>query len=139
EPKKETPRIKRRRGKGALLLGAVTMAGTVGMAQIAAAASCGDLNNDTRLTIADAVRLQRGVLSPQASDCGGAGTASCGDVNPSVPGVDGSDVTVLLANINGSSGLFALCTGVGTDVCSGGGAARGRGGGRAHPSTVTAH
>src|SRR5262245_66031749 len=82
EAKKETTMIKRRKWKGALLLGAVTMAATVGKAQIAAAAICGDLNNDTRLTIADAVRLQKGVLSPQASDCGNQGTAQCGDVNP---------------------------------------------------------
>ena len=104
--------------KRALVAAAVVTA-VAGSARIAAAAGCGDLNNDGRITIADAVKLQRAVFVPNAADCGGTGSASCGDVNPSVPGLEGSDVVVLLANLGGNPTLFSLCTGVGPDVCSG--------------------
>jgi hypothetical protein len=33
------------------------------------------------LTVADAVHLRRAIIVPNATDCSGAGSAQCGDVN----------------------------------------------------------
>ena len=40
-------------------------------------AARGDLDGDGRLTIADAVRLQRALFTPNPGDCGESGSASC--------------------------------------------------------------
>jgi len=103
--------------KGALV-GAAALAALAGPARIAGAAVCGDLNGDGNRTIADAVRLQRAIFTPNAADCGGAGSASCGDVNPSSPGLGVDDAVVLEASLNNKPTLFSLCTGVGATPCT---------------------
>ena len=102
--------------KGALF-GAAALAAVVGPARIAGAAICGDLNGDGNRTIADAVRLQKAIFTPSPADCGGSGSASCGDVNPASPGLGVDDSVVLQASLNNKPTLFALCTGTGTKVC----------------------
>src|SRR5262249_41181551 len=77
-----------------------------------AAAMCGDLNADGRLTVADAVRLLRATIVPNAADCGGAGSAQCGDVNrPDGTVVGLGDVVLLLAHLAGQPTLVGLCDG----------------------------
>jgi hypothetical protein len=83
-----------------------------------AAAACGDLNCDGQLTIADAVRLQRAIFVPNPADCCGLGSASCGDVNPTIPGLGVDDVVVLQAFLNNKPTLFPLCAGEGPTPCS---------------------
>jgi hypothetical protein len=104
--------------KGALF-GAAALAALAGPARIAgAAAGCGDLNGDGNRTIADAVRLQRALFVPNPADCGGSGSASCGDVNPASPGLGVDDAVVLEASLNNKPTLFSLCTGEGTTPCT---------------------
>src|SRR5262249_7515325 len=104
--------------KGALF-GAAALAAVAGSARVAgAAAGCGDLNGDGNRTIADAVRLQRALFVPNPADCGGSGSASCGDVNPASPGLGVDDAVVLEASLNNKPTLFSLCTGVGTTPCT---------------------
>ena len=103
--------------KGAVL-GAAALAALAGPARVAGAAVCGDLNGDGNRTIADAVRLQRALFVPNAADCGGAGSASCGDVNPSSAGLGVDDAVVLEASLNNKPTLFSLCTGEGTTPCA---------------------
>jgi hypothetical protein len=86
-----------------------------------AAASCADLNNDGKITIADAVRLITavGTNTSNPADCGNMGTLACGDLN-----ADGafsiSDVVILLATLSHNPVLFPLCTGPGNAIaCSG--------------------
>jgi hypothetical protein len=83
-----------------------------------ALAVCGDLNCDGHLTIADCVRLQRAILVPNPADCCGLGSASCGDLNPSSPGLELSDVVACLNFLGGGNcSLFGLCQGPGPDIC----------------------
>jgi hypothetical protein len=103
----------------AAVFGATALAAVAGSARIAgAAAGCGDLNGDGNRTIADAVRLQRALFVPNPADCGGSGSASCGDVNPSSAGLGVDDAVVLEASLNNKPTLFSLCTGVGTTPCT---------------------
>src|SRR5262249_45644244 len=101
----------------AALFGTAALAALTG-ARVAGAAICGDLNGDGNRTIADAVRLQRALFVPNAADCGGAGSAACGDVNPASPGLGVDDAVVLEASLNNKPTLFSLCTGVGTTPCT---------------------
>src|SRR5262249_34133004 len=98
--------------------GAAALAAVAGSAHVASAAICGDLNGDGNRTIADAVRLQKAIFTPSAADCGGAGSASCGDVNPASPGLGVDDSVVLQASLNNKPTLFALCTGTGVKPCT---------------------
>jgi hypothetical protein len=107
----------------AALFGTAALAALAGPARIAGAAICGDLNGDGNRTIADAVRLQRALFVPNPADCGGTGSASCGDVNPASPGLGVDDAVVLEASLNNKPTLFALCTGEGTTPCTGPGGA----------------
>jgi hypothetical protein len=100
------------------LLGAAAVAVLSGAARPAGAAICGDLNGDGSRTIADAVKLQKALFAPNPGDCGGAGSASCGDVNPAIPGLGVDDSVVLQASLNGKPTLFALCQGKGTSPCT---------------------
>ena len=100
------------------LFGAAALAAVAGSARVASAAICGDLNGDGNRTIADAVRLQRAIFTPNPADCGGAGSASCGDVNPASPGLGVDDSVVLQASLNNKPTLFALCTGTGAKPCT---------------------
>ncbi len=99
------------------LFGAAALAAVAGSARVASAAICGDLNGDGNRTIADAVRLQRAIFTPSPADCGGSGSASCGDVNPASPGLGVDDSVVLQASLNNKPTLFALCTGTGNKPC----------------------
>jgi hypothetical protein len=101
----------------AALFGAAALAVLSGPARTASAAICGDLNGDGNRTIADAVRLQRALFTPNPADCGGAGSAACGNVNPAIPGLGVDDSVVLQASLNNKPTLFALCTGTGPTPC----------------------
>jgi hypothetical protein len=128
------------RWKGALFA-AAAVALVVGSARPAGAVACGDLNGDGSLGIADAIRLQKAVFAPSAADCGGAGSASCGQVNKQAndpPGkVTGADVVVLQAFLAGNPTLFGLCQGSGTSACPAPGAPVTGAGGETWTSRVT--
>jgi hypothetical protein len=101
--------------------GLVALAGVTGWTSAANAAQCADLNNDGKITIADAVRLIQAVgIAPNPADCGGAGSLACGDLD--ADGALGiSDVVTLLATLNHNPTLFGLCKGKGNTIaCSGG-------------------
>lgn len=104
-----------------VLAGAVALVGVAAWTSPARASGCADLNNDNKVTIADAVRLIQAVgAGASAADCGGAGSLACGDLNH-----DGnlsiSDVVIMLANLTGNPTLLPLCQGQGPTVpCVGG-------------------
>src|SRR4029077_4817587 len=102
----------------AALAGAAALLALGGAARDARAVSCGDLNGDGKLTIADAVRLQRAIVSPNPADCGGAGSAACGNVNVPDGAVIGvADVVALQNTLAGRPTLYPLCQGVGSTPC----------------------
>ena len=126
--KEKVMRIKGLKWKGALVAIA-GLAAVAGSTPSASAALCGDLNNDGKLTVADAVKLQRAIFTPNPADCGGAGSGACGDTNPSDGDVLGvGDVVALLANLAGNPTLYALCTGPGNVIACPGPGATGAGG-----------
>jgi hypothetical protein len=128
------------RWKGAFLA-AAALAFVAGSARTGATAQCGDLNGDGQLGIADAIRLQKAVFAPSSADCGGAGSASCGQVNKQAndpPGkVSGADVVVLQAVLAGNPTLFGLCQGSGTSACPAAGPPVTGAGGETWTSRVT--
>lgn len=83
-------------------------------ASAVAAATCGDLNGNGSLTIADCVVLVDGVAGPPdpPSLCGGAGPAQCGDLNADGT-VNVADVVICLNAVAGNETLFPLCAGRG--------------------------
>jgi len=84
----------------------------------ASAASCGDLNGDAKLTIADAVRLQKAVFGSNPADCGGLGSDQCGNVNvPDGDSIGPADVVALQNALAGRPNLYPLCGGVGPSIC----------------------
>ena len=104
-----------------VLLGLAGLVGVGGWAPSAHAAQCADLNNDGKITIADAVRLIQAVgVGSNPADCSGAGSLSCGDLDAN-GSLGVSDVVILLATLTNNPTLFPLCQGPGNAVaCVGG-------------------
>ena len=103
------------------LLAATILAGSAGSA---AAAICGDLNNNGGRNVADVVLLFRTVLeNPDPSPlCGGAGATDCGDINAD-GNVTVNDVVILFSSVLGNETLYPLCTGPGNVISCPGGSA----------------
>ena len=103
------------------LLAATILAGSAGSA---AAAICGDLNNNGGRNVADVVLLFRTVLeTPDPSPlCGGAGAIDCGDINAD-SNVTVNDVVILFSSVLGNETLYPLCTGPGNVISCPGGSA----------------
>jgi len=100
------------------LLGVAGVLALAGSVRNAGAASCGDLNGDSKLTIADAVRLQKAVFGSSAADCGGLGSDQCGNVNvPDNDLIGPADVVALQNALAGRPNLYPLCGGVGPSIC----------------------
>jgi len=104
-----------------MLVGLAGVIGTMVWAPRVDAAQCADLNNDGKITIADAVKLIQAVGgAPNPADCGGQGTLQCGDLDAS-GGLGVSDVVIILAQLSGNPTLFPLCQGAGNTIaCSAG-------------------
>jgi hypothetical protein len=117
QPNKENPMRNWRTTWMAGLLGVAGALVLAGPVRNAGAAACGDLNGDNKLTIADAVRLQKAVFVPSAADCGGLGSAQCGDVSVPDPGIGPADVVALQNFLAGRPNLYPLCGGVGPSIC----------------------
>jgi len=116
---KETIMRKRSTWKGALI-GLAALVAVTGWASAARASQCGDLNNDNRVTIADALLLLQAASGlPSGTFCGGAGATQCGDMNQD-GGISLSDVVILLNFLAGNPPLFPICTGAGANItCAG--------------------
>ncbi len=75
-----------------------------------ASAVCGDLNGDSRLTIADAVILLHAAAFPPGAPtlCAGGGALACGDMNHDGT-VSVADVVILLNFLVGNPTLLGIC------------------------------
>lgn len=96
-----------------------------GAPRAASAAGCGDLNNDGQVTIVDVVRMANCVagLCNEATECGGAGLATCGDTygDGSVGVAQTDDLDQLVRKVAGLESLHDMCAPVGADIsCPGG-------------------
>jgi hypothetical protein len=119
---KETIMRKRSTWKGALM-GLAALVAVTGWTSAARASQCGDLNNDSKVTIADALLLLQAQNGVPGTYCGGAGASQCGDMNAD-GGVGIGDVVILLNFLAGNQTLFPICTGSGNPIsCTGPGGA----------------
>src|SRR5262249_12686376 len=120
---KEKIMRKRSTWKGAFM-GLAALVAVTGWTSAARASNCGDLNNDSRVTIADALLLLQAQNGVPGTYCGAPGGASqCGDINHD-GGVGIGDVVILLNFLAGNPTLFPICTGAGSNIpCAGPGAA----------------
>ena len=65
-------------------IAAISVGMIAGAPAISSAASCGDVNGNGSVTVADVVKLfQDALSSADPADCDGAGTLQCGDINES--------------------------------------------------------
>src|SRR5262249_16957230 len=65
-----------------MLVGLAAMVAVAGWTASARASACGDLNNDGKVTIGDALLLLQAASGlPSSTFCGGAGALNCGDMN----------------------------------------------------------
>jgi hypothetical protein len=120
------------------VLGAAGVLALACAARPAGAAICGDLNGDGLITIADAVRLQKAVIVQSPADCGGMGSAQCGNVNVPDGVVCGiPDVVTLINFLGHKSTNYPLCQGVGPDPCSANPSVGSGPGGEAWTSRIT--
>src|SRR6266849_1674647 len=116
---KEMTMSMRRTWKG-MLAGLLAMVAVAGWSSSARASACGDLNNNGRVTIGDALLLLQAASGlPSGTFCGGAGALQCGDMNAD-GGITISDVVILLNFLAGNPTLFPICTGPGNNsTCTG--------------------
>ena len=113
------------RTKRTAKLAAVLAALAAMSASPAAAAICGDLNNDGSVTIVDVVRMANCVagLCNESAECGGDGLADCGDTfgDGSTGVAQTEDLNQLVFQVAGLETLHDLCAPVGPAIaCAGG-------------------
>ncbi len=87
------------------------------------AATCGDLNNDGGLSVADCTLILDVAVGPPdpASLCGGLGAAQCGDLAGGDGIINTADVSACLLTVSGGETVNPLCSGTIPQIsCPGG-------------------
>lgn len=95
--------------------GLLSLLALLGVGPDLRAAGCGDLNDDGRVTVADALVLLQATTGLPGNYCGGAGATACGDITKDGR-LDIGDVVVLLNVLVGNPTLYQPCTDVGRHV-----------------------
>ena len=101
-------------------IAAISVGMIAGAPAISSAASCGDVNGNGSVTVADVVKLfQDALSSADPADCDGAGTLQCGDINESGT-ITVSDVVAAFSLVLGEELLYECESEGPTISCPGG-------------------
>lgn len=107
------------------LLGLTAAAAIAAAPSPSQAAACGDLNDDGQRNIVDVLLMANCVagLCNEATQCGGAGLADCGDTFGDGTTVNASDLNQLVFSVAGLQTLHDLCAPIGSPIACPGGTA----------------